>query len=253
MYSVDRITHDRNIGHKSLNGPEGSVSAATVDLLHLHFGLTQLENNTEKLSYRNINMLSCMVLYLENLDSTVNKKYGTQTVLTYAQSFASSSKESIKESAKYLISREVWYPLPENRIKLEELKFPKRKKNSSMLSPDKTRKRRPWASSKDTVVQQRSGMQETTMARSGTLSKNAYYEELKPISDVEKKYIDEHESDSEILQYGSDETSVENEESDNEESLNLGRAFEISNTNSFLIGHSSRFGRSVKFNRRCLY
>ena len=99
VYSVDRITHDRNIGHKSLNGPEGSVSGATVDLLHLRFGLTQLENNTEKLGYRNINMLSCMVLYLENLDSTVNKKHGTQTVLTYAQSFASSSKESIKESA----------------------------------------------------------------------------------------------------------------------------------------------------------
>ena len=96
-------------------------------------------------------------------------------------------------------------------------------------------------------------MQETTMARSGTLSKNAYYEELKPISDVEKEYIDEHESDSEILQCGSDEASAESEESDNEESLNLGRAFEISNTNSFLIGHSSRFGRSVKFNRRCLY
>ena len=96
-------------------------------------------------------------------------------------------------------------------------------------------------------------MQETAMARSGTLSKNAYYEELKPISDVEKEYIDEHESDSEILPYGSDEVSVESEESDNEESLNLGRAFEISNANSFLIGHLSRFGRSVKFNRRCLY
>ena len=85
------------------------------------------------------------------------------------------------------------------------------------------------------------------------MSKIAYYEELKPISNVDKEYIDEHESDSEILQYDSDEASVENEESDNEESLNLGSVFEISNKNPFLTGHSSRFGRSVKFNRRCLY
>ena len=51
---------------------------------------------------------------------------------------------------------------------------------------------------------------------SGTLSKNAYYKELKPISVVDKEYIDEHESDSEILQYDSDEASVERDKSDNE-------------------------------------
>ena len=55
------------------------------------------------------------------------------------------------------------------------------------------------------------------MARSGILSKQAYYEELKPISDVNKEYIDEHESNSEILQYDNDKASVNSEESDNEE------------------------------------
>ena len=84
---------------------------------------------------------------------------------------------------------------------------------------------REWASSNGAVVRQRSGRQETTMARSGTLSKNTHYKELKPISNVDKEYIDEHESDSLILQYDSDEASVESEESDNEESLNLGRVF----------------------------
>ena len=63
------------------------------------------------------------------------------------------------------------------------------------------------------------------MARSKTLSKNAYYEELKPICNADKEYIHEHESDSAILQYDSDEASVEKEESDNEELLNLGRVF----------------------------
>ena len=99
-YNIDHIRHDRNIGPKSLKRPEGSVSAATVDSLHLlGFGLTHLKNNAEKLGYRNIDMLSCMKLSLENLDSVVYKKHGTQTVLTYAQSFASSTKESVLESA----------------------------------------------------------------------------------------------------------------------------------------------------------
>ena len=47
--NVDRIRHDKNIGLKSLNGPEGSISATTVDSLHLlDFGLRQLKKNTEK-------------------------------------------------------------------------------------------------------------------------------------------------------------------------------------------------------------
>ena len=99
-YNIDLVRHDRNIGPKSLNGPEGSVSVTTVDSLHLlGFRLRLLKNNTEKFGYRNLNMLSSMTLSLETLDSTVNKKHGTQTVLTYAQSFASSTKESVKESA----------------------------------------------------------------------------------------------------------------------------------------------------------
>ena len=93
---------------------------------------------------------------------------------------------------------------------------------------------REWASSNGAVVRQRSGRQETTMARRGTLSKNAYYAELKPISNVDKEYIDKHESHNEILQCDSDEASVESEENDNEESPNLRRMFEKSNENSFL-------------------
>ena len=37
-----------------------------------------------------------MTLFLENLHSVVNKKHGTQTVLTFAQSFSPSLKESVK-------------------------------------------------------------------------------------------------------------------------------------------------------------
>ena len=76
---ANHIKHDRNIVLRGLSGPEGSVSAATVDSLHL-LGLTsrQLKSNTEKLDYRNINLLSCLKLSLENLHSKMNKKHGTQ-------------------------------------------------------------------------------------------------------------------------------------------------------------------------------
>ena len=78
------------------------------------------------------------------------------------------------------------------------------------------------ASSNDGVVRQRIRKPETTIPMerkrqwSRTLSKNAYYKELKPISVADKECIDEHESDSEILQYDSDEASVERDKSHNE-------------------------------------
>lgn len=82
---------------------------------------------------------------------------------------------------------------------------------------------------------------------------NWYYEELKSINDGNKEYSDNHEGVSEILHYVGDEAIIKSEKSDNEESLNLVRVFETSNENSFLIGYSSRCGRSVKFNRHYLY
>ena len=46
--------------------------------------LETTEKNTEKLGYRNINLLSCMTLSLENLHSTMNKKHERKTVMTCA-------------------------------------------------------------------------------------------------------------------------------------------------------------------------
>ena len=88
------------------------------------------------------------------------------------------------------------------------------------------------------------------MARSRNLPENAYYEELKQIIDADKEYSGGNESYGEVLQYDSKEGSMESKESDNKQSLNLERVFETSNENTFSMGHSLRFGRSVKFNRR---
>lgn len=50
------------------------------------------------------------------------------------------------------------------------------------------------------------------MARSGTLSENPYYQELKPICDADNS--DKLESESNIPKYDSDEASTQSEEND---------------------------------------
>ena len=105
-----------------------------------------------------------------------------------------------------------------------------------------------WASADSAAVRQISERQETTIAWSRTFPENEHYKELKPIIDADQEQSEEHDSVSKILQYDSDKISVENKKNDNEESLILGRVFEISNENTFLIGHTSRFSRSAKLN-----
>ena len=50
------------------------------------------------------------------------------------------------------------------------------------------------------------------MARSRTLPETAYHVERKPISDADKEYSNEHESNTDILEYDNGEASVESEE-----------------------------------------
>lgn len=79
--NVDHITRDRNIGFKILSEPERSISTAPINLLHLvDFGLRQLVNNTKKLGYSKINLLSYIILSLQHLHSTVCKKYDTNFI-----------------------------------------------------------------------------------------------------------------------------------------------------------------------------
>ena len=86
-----------------------------------------------------------MTLSLENLDSTMNKKYGTQTVLTYAQSFATSMKESVKrliEWENHIKQESVsssWKQNEPRRVKISQTK-----KKSSILPPDEKREMREW-------------------------------------------------------------------------------------------------------------
>ena len=109
----------------------------------LNSELRQLKNNTEKLGYRNL--LSWMTLSLENLHSTMNKKYSTQTVLTYAQSFATSMKESVKRliewenHIKQVSVSSSWKHNEPRRVKISQTK-----KKSSILPPDEKGEMREW-------------------------------------------------------------------------------------------------------------
>ena len=165
-----------------------------------------------------------MTLFVENLHSAVNRKQGTQTLVSYVQDFATAIKESIKAVTKwsvhYFPSREQWYPLPDSAFSLASLQFPERTKNlpGKMLNSDQKHEMREWASVNRAVVRQWSCWQEAKMARAGTLPENAYFEELTQISwnqvtntneqsveeELNEGEDDVEESEDEILEYESE-------------------------------------------------
>ena len=145
--------------------------------------------------------------------------------------------------------------MPESAVELKALKFPKRKGNSSdnNLNADQKREMREWASVNGAVVRQRSSRQETTMARAGTLPENAYFQELRPLSaqeknsgDASEEEINEELTEDEIPEYESD--SDVGMSSDDEEFNDT--VDTVSNVALFLVGASSRYGRSITFNKK---
>lgn len=69
----------------SLNGPEGSVAAKTVESVKLlKWGLEHMKQNLDPLGYDDNNPLSCMTLDVENLHSVVHHKNKVSTAFRYA-------------------------------------------------------------------------------------------------------------------------------------------------------------------------
>ena len=98
-----------------------------------------------------------MALSVENLHSAVNRKQGTQTLVSNKQDFTTNIKESIKTVTKwsihYFTSQERWYPLPDSAISLASLEFPKRAKNQSSKAI-KSDQKREWTSVNEAFVWQ---------------------------------------------------------------------------------------------------
>ena len=77
----------------SLNGPEGSVAAKTVESVKLlKWGLERLKQNLDHLGYDDANLLSCMTLDVENLHSVVYHKSQVSTAFQHARDFGSTTK-----------------------------------------------------------------------------------------------------------------------------------------------------------------
>ena len=142
-----------------------------------------------------------MALSVENLHSAVNRKQGTQTLVSNKRNFTTNIKESIKTVTKwsihYFTSWERWYPLPDSAVSLASLEFPKRTKNLSSKTINSDQKHE-WASVNEAVVSQWSCRQETTMARAGTLPENTYFEEITPISSNQGTNTNEQWVDKEL-------------------------------------------------------
>ena len=246
---------------KSLNGPEGNISAKTMkSICLLLWGLSKLKSNLDEFGFDSINLLSCMTLDIEHLHSTVNFKHGVQSMLQYARSFSSSIKESVKAltnwSVFYYTSNQArWYPPPEGGLKLNELRFPKPTEPRQM-EDDKKVMMREWASLNGAVVRQRSVRQETTMAKAGTLPEGSYDVELVPNNTT---IPDSEGNDDEIVHYDDDESDSDIEDSTefsqthlqtNMNSLATLQTNEVGLETSFLLGGCSRYGRTVRFNSR---
>ena len=93
------ITHEvhENLGKKSTNGPDGTISAKTlqsVDILDFSVNMMQRECKMNDESLSNINLRSCLTLQVESLHSIHHLK--NTDMLEYVKAFGSTIKETLK-------------------------------------------------------------------------------------------------------------------------------------------------------------
>ena len=108
---------------------------------------------------------------------------------------------------------------------------------------------RDWASAHVAAVRQRTVRQETTMAKHGTLPEFMYQrnrinsdQPVDLVSDEEcKEQEEDWEQEDQIIEYDEEETCLE-----------AITEVEISSSATFLVGATSRFGRSVRVSNRLL-
>ena len=85
----------------ALNGPQGHVSAKTVNSVQLmEWGLGRLAGILGEYDYQAPDLLTCMTLDVENCHATVHSKKVNVSKLEYARSFGATMKESIRTCYK---------------------------------------------------------------------------------------------------------------------------------------------------------
>ena len=238
---------------QSLTGAQGFISTKSFVSLELTlWTLQRLLAISQKLKYENTNMLSLMTLAIEHFHATTHLKSSLMTQLQYSREFMTSVTESIKRnctwSAHYFTSRKgSWYPPSEDTIHFEEVKpyLPKKSAPCKISKKDEEELQQ-WSASYTQAVRQRTVRQETTMAKMGTLPYYIYSKNVDKIAESTSKYqLEEREnleeSDSEIDEFDSS--------SDEDAPITCG---EIDDRTVFLVGRTSRFGRTVKLSNKLL-
>ena len=111
----------------TLNGPQGTVSAATVRSVDmLYWGLDRMKSLFSTLSFDATNLLSCMTLDVEHLHSTSHIKHLLLSKKEYCRDLGNTVKESTKRLSSstvyyYTSEKSSWYPHPEHEIPLDTL------------------------------------------------------------------------------------------------------------------------------------
>ena len=168
---------------QTLNGPQGSVAAKTVNSVQLtKWGLKRLKQNLHQHGYEHANLLSCMTLDVENLHSVVHHKSQVSTAFQYARDFGRTAKEGLKRTAYwsvyYYTNRGSWYMVPDRPLGLFDIPAMQQPPVVA-ASSGQIAEMREWSRTYGASVRQRSVRQETTMARAGTLPDYLYQKEVR--------------------------------------------------------------------------
>ena len=123
----------------------------------------------------------CLTVQVENLHAVSHFKHPTCTVLEYARDFGNTMHESLKRTtnwaAFYFTHAESYYPVPENKIALEDIPKMKQLPVKTMSKSDQ-RTMREWAQEHGKAVRQLTIRQTNTKHAAGTLPLNMYRKEL---------------------------------------------------------------------------
>ena len=242
--------------------------------------MTKLLKNVSSFGYNHANLLSIVTLSVEHFHSTTHVKNMLMTQLQYAREFMRSIKEALKRchpwSACCFTSRKAsWYPPTENDINFRDISpILSSKAVPSSITVVDEETLRTWANTYTRAVRQRTVHQEKTMAKTGTLPHYLYTAKISEVAETTEEYsillivptgvstavVNEKEILIEEVEEDDNEKSDEFEpSSDEEEELDNAHPNIATSTTDvagldegslFLVGRSTRFGRSIKINSK---
>ena len=277
-------TDIRSIGREipaAISGAHGFVSPKSFVSLQLtRWSLTKLLQNVSSFGYNQTNLLSMMTLSVEHFHSTTHAKNVLMTQLQYARESMRSIKEALKRchpwSACYFTSRKAsWYPPTENDINFRDISpiLPSKAVPSSITVADEETLPT-WANTYTRAVRQGTVCQEKTMAKRGTLPHYLYTAKISEVAEITEEHsiplivpadgstavVNEKEVVIEEVQGDDNEKSDEFEPSSEEEeeldnahqniATSTTDVADLDEGSLFLVGRSTRFGRSIKINSK---